>query len=72
MVLHEACLDLEPGFVTGIAGPNGSGKSTLIELLAGVRTPHRGSIRRLGSVSLVVQRPAVPETLPLTVRDTVS
>jgi zinc/manganese transport system ATP-binding protein len=71
-VLHDVDVALEYGTVTAIAGQNGSGKSTLVELLAGVRTPLRGEVRRLGTVSLVVQRPAAPETLPLTVRDTVS
>lgn len=71
-VLHDVSVELTYGTVTAFAGPNGSGKSTLVELLAGVRTPLRGEVRRLGSVSLVVQRPAAPETLPLTVRDTVS
>ncbi|MET3862649.1 zinc/manganese transport system ATP-binding protein [Dietzia sp. 2505] len=71
-VLHDVSVELTYGTVTAFAGPNGSGKSTLVELLAGVRSPLRGEVRRLGSVSLVVQRPAAPETLPLTVRDTVS
>ena len=71
-VLHDVSVELSYGTVTAFAGPNGSGKSTLVELLAGVRSPLRGEVRRLGSVSLVVQRPAAPETLPLTVRDTVS
>ena len=71
-VLHDVSVELEYGTVTAFAGPNGSGKSTLVELLAGVRAPLRGEVRRFGSVALVVQRPAAPETLPLTVRDTVS
>lgn len=71
-VIHDVDLELGRGTVTAIAGPNGAGKSTLLEILAGVRTPQKGEVRRLGTVSLVVQRPAAPETLPLTVRDTVS
>ncbi|GAA1713156.1 MULTISPECIES: metal ABC transporter ATP-binding protein [Dietzia] len=71
-VLHDVSVELSYGTLTAFAGPNGSGKSTLVELLAGVRVPLRGEVRRLGSISLVVQRPAAPETLPLTVRDTVS
>lgn len=71
-VLHDVAVELMFGTVTAFAGPNGSGKSTLVELLAGVRTPLRGEVRRLGTVSLVVQRPAAPEALPLTVRDAVS
>lgn len=71
-VLHDAHLELERGTVTAIAGPNGAGKSTLLEILAGVRTPQKGAVRRRGDVALVVQRPSAPETLPLTVRDAVS
>lgn len=71
-VLHDVHIDLQRGAVTAIAGPNGSGKSTLLEILAGVRTPPKGEVRRSGEISLVVQRPSAPETLPLTVRDTVS
>ncbi|MGX1769576.1 ATP-binding cassette domain-containing protein [Dietzia sp. NPDC055343] len=71
-VIHDVDLELGRGTVTAIAGPNGVGKSTLLEILAGVRTPQKGEVRRLGTVSLVVQRPAAPETLPLTVRDTVA
>jgi zinc/manganese transport system ATP-binding protein len=71
-VLHGVSLRLSRGTVTAVAGPNGAGKSTLIELMAGVRTPRRGVVERLGSLALVVQRPAVPDTLPVTVRDVVA
>jgi zinc/manganese transport system ATP-binding protein len=71
-VLHGVSVTLFHGTVTAIAGPNGSGKSTLIELLAGVRTPRRGEISRCGAVALVVQRPSVPDTLPVTVFDVVT
>ncbi|MCO1339900.1 hypothetical protein BJH93_13540 [Kocuria polaris] len=70
-VLHDVGLDLPPGTVTAIAGPNGSGKSTLIEILAGVRTQRAGRVHS-GRVALVVQRPAVPEALPVTVHDVVA
>jgi zinc/manganese transport system ATP-binding protein len=71
-VLHGVSIVLRSGAVTAVAGPNGAGKSTLIELLAGVRTPRRGVIERRGSLALVVQRPTVPDTLPVTVRDVVA
>ncbi len=71
-VLHEVSVGLPHGTVTAIAGPNGSGKSTLVELLAGVRRPRRGRVSRHGTVALVVQRPAAPDGLPLTVRDVVA
>lgn len=71
-VLHDVAVDLPRGTVTAVAGPNGAGKSTLVELLAGVRRPRRGVVRRTGSLALVVQRPAVPDALPVTVRDVVA
>ncbi|MBT0768240.1 ATP-binding cassette domain-containing protein [Kineosporia sp. J2-2] len=71
-VLHGVDIDLGWGTLTAIAGPNGAGKSTLVEILAGVRTPGAGSVERAGQVALVVQRPAAPDALPLTVRDVVT
>jgi zinc/manganese transport system ATP-binding protein len=71
-VLDDVDLDLPWGAVTAIAGPNGAGKSTLVEILAGVRAPLRGSVERADEVALVVQRPAAPDSLPLTVRDVVT
>lgn len=71
-MLHSVSLSLPSGAVTAVAGPNGAGKSTLVELLAGVRTPRRGEVRHRGFLALVVQRPAVPDTLPVTVRDVVA
>jgi len=42
-------LTLEPGERVFVHGPSGCGKSTLLNLLAGVLSPKRGSIRVLGS-----------------------
>lgn len=71
-VLRDLHLEIGFGSVTAVAGPNGSGKSTLVELLAGVRSAQNGVVERCGEVALVVQRPAAPETLPLTVREVVT
>ncbi|GLY29765.1 zinc ABC transporter ATP-binding protein AztA [Kineosporia sp. NBRC 101731] len=71
-VLDGVDLDLNWGTVTAVAGPNGAGKSTLLEILAGVRTPRSGTVERAQGVALVVQRPAAPDTLPLTVWDVVT
>ncbi|MFJ4029026.1 zinc ABC transporter ATP-binding protein AztA [Paenarthrobacter sp. NPDC089989] len=71
-VLSDVDVDLPWGAVTAITGPNGAGKSTLIEILAGVRKPQSGTVDRADEVSLVVQRVASPDTLPLTVNDVVT
>ncbi len=46
--LEDVSLTLSRGEIVGLLGPNGSGKSTLINLLNGLRTPHAGSVRRVG------------------------
>jgi zinc/manganese transport system ATP-binding protein len=58
--------------VTAIVGPNGSGKSTLLGAIAGVVAPAAGSIERPNGPAFVVQRSAVSDTLPITVRETVA
>ena len=71
-VLHDVSASVPSGAVTAVVGPNGAGKSTLVEILAGVRRPRRGSVERRGRISLVVQRPSVPDSLPVTVADVVA
>jgi iron complex transport system ATP-binding protein len=41
--LHEANFEFPPNGLITIAGPNGAGKSTLLGILAGLRSPYRGS-----------------------------
>lgn len=71
-VLRGVTFTLFPGELTAITGANGSGKSTLLELVAGVRSPAHGTIAFRGDLSLVLQQPDAPRTLPLTGRETVS
>lgn len=70
-VIHDVDAELPAGSITAIVGPNGSGKSTLIELMAGTSVPRRGLVERFATVAFVVQRTAILETLPLSVRDVV-
>lgn len=67
-------LRIESNTITAIAGPNGSGKSTLLNVLAGLLTPRQGKIELpvRCSTALVVQRSAVSDRMPLTVRDVVT
>ncbi|GAA2069047.1 zinc ABC transporter ATP-binding protein AztA [Streptomyces albiaxialis] len=73
-VLRQLTASVPQSATTAVVGPNGSGKSTLLGVLAGVRPLTSGTVAR-GHASppcLVVQRSAVSDTLPLTVRETVT
>ncbi|MGW4798690.1 zinc ABC transporter ATP-binding protein AztA [Nonomuraea sp. NPDC004297] len=73
-VLRGLSARLPRAGVTAVVGPNGSGKSTLLGVLAGTIRAARGTVERPGPErpGLVVQRDAVSDTLPITVRETVA
>jgi branched-chain amino acid transport system ATP-binding protein len=52
VVADDVSFELGHGECLGVIGPNGAGKSSLFNLLTGVATPDRGSIR-LGGKELV-------------------
>ncbi|MET8831949.1 zinc ABC transporter ATP-binding protein AztA [Streptomyces sp. NPDC004610] len=72
-VLHQLTTRIAALAMTALVGPNGSGKSTLLGVLAGVIHPTSGTLDRRGAPppAFVPQRAAVPDALPLTVRETV-
>ncbi|MFE5852918.1 zinc ABC transporter ATP-binding protein AztA [Streptomyces sp. NPDC056500] len=74
IALSQLDLDIPPLVVTAVLGPNGSGKSTLLGILAGVIPTTSGTVvhRTAGRPAFVVQRSAVADTLPLTVREAVA
>ncbi|MEU6644505.1 zinc ABC transporter ATP-binding protein AztA [Saccharomonospora sp. NPDC046836] len=74
VVLHGISARLPSASITAIAGPNGSGKSTLLGAVAGVVPPGSGSVVLPGGTrpAFVVQRSAVSDRLPITVRETVA
>ncbi|MDT9594981.1 zinc ABC transporter ATP-binding protein AztA [Nocardioides zeae] len=65
-------VDVRAGEVLAVAGPNGAGKSTLLEVLAGTRVPTGGTRSTGAATAFVPQRAAVPDSLPITVRDVVT
>ena len=57
-VLRDFSLRAYPGELYALLGGNGAGKSTALAVAAGLRVPHRGSVRVLG------QSPAALRALP--------
>lgn len=51
--LENVSLKIKRGDVIGIVGQNGSGKSTLTEIIAGITSPTKGSVKVDGKVSIV-------------------
>ncbi len=60
-VLQDLDLQVHPGELVALVGPSGAGKSTLLQVLAGLRRPDTGTVRRpgggRGTTGLVSQHP---------------
>ncbi|MEI7433854.1 MAG: ABC transporter ATP-binding protein [Methanomicrobiales archaeon] len=52
-ILSIPSLEVSPGS-TVIIGPNGSGKTTLLQIIAGITTPHRGTVAIAGKSPALV------------------
>ncbi len=67
--LTDIDLTVAPGTSLALMGPNGSGKTTLLDVVAGVRTPTRGTVSRpRGPLGYVAQEPA-SRWMPVTVAE---
>ena len=69
-VVCDVSLDVaDDGFV-GIIGPNGSGKTTLLRLLAGTRTPERGSVTLDGTPLRAMSRSQIARRMAVVPQET--
>ena len=69
-VVRNVSLDVaDDGFV-GIIGPNGSGKTTLLRLLAGTRSPERGSVTLDGVPLRTLPRAQVAQRMAVVPQET--
>jgi len=64
MLFRGLDLVVAPGDVVGLVGANGAGKSTLLAILAGLREPQTGSVRRSPPTATVGLLPQEPERRP--------
>jgi ABC-type polysaccharide/polyol phosphate transport system ATPase subunit len=53
--LKDVSIQLRRGETLGLIGRNGSGKSTLLKTLAGIVTPRTGTVRRLGTITSLIE-----------------
>src|SRR5918994_2144633 len=62
-LFRDLSVTVSQGDRLGVVGINGSGKSTLLEVLAGVREPEAGTVRRGAGVriALLDQNPVLPD-----------
>lgn len=56
--LRDVTISEGPGKLIGIMGASGAGKTTLLNVLAGLETPHKGSIR-INGIDIHRQREAI-------------
>lgn len=56
-VVRGLTLSVGKGELLTLLGGNGTGKTTSLKLLAGLLTPHRGQVRRVGRIGVLPQNP---------------
>ncbi len=54
-VLDSVSFEVEPGEAVAIMGRNGCGKTTLLKILAGIYPPDQGEVRRLASITPILE-----------------
>lgn len=69
LILSDIKLSIGAGQIITILGPNGSGKSSLIKIIAGLRQPSSGSIKRSANLKIgyVPQSVFIDQSMPIKV-----
>jgi manganese/zinc/iron transport system ATP- binding protein len=73
-VVHDACLEVQPGTLLPFVGPNGAGKTTLLRAILGLLMPVRGTIHTPFAgkpAGYVPQQKAIDPLYPVTTRQIV-
>jgi heme exporter protein A len=65
LLFRGLSFELKPSEALQIAGPNGTGKSSLLRIIAGLLPPYAGTVTGNGGASLLDERLALDEHLPL-------
>lgn len=65
LLFRGLSFELERGEALQIAGPNGTGKSSLLRIIAGLLPPYAGTVSGNHGASLLDERLALDEHLPL-------
>ncbi len=69
-VLHDICIEAQPGQTIALVGPTGAGKSSIINLLARFYDPQQGSITIDGYELRDVQQKSLHRQLGIVLQDT--
>jgi len=65
LLFRRLSFTLAAGAACHVTGANGAGKTTLIRALAGLTTPHAGTVTREGALALLDERSGLDPELPL-------
>ncbi len=70
-ILQNVDLQIHANQIVTIIGPNGAGKTTLLKIVAGLKLPTSGSVKKQANlrISYVPQNFVLPQSMPMTIAD---